>query len=112
MTTLSTHVLDQVRGGAAQGVGLRLDHLGPDGFVTLREADTDADGRARDLLPDGAPQTGTFRLRFAMGPYWAAQGHAGLHPWVDVVFDVGAPGAHWHIPLLAGPFGYTTYRGT
>ena len=112
MTTISTHVLDQAHGGAAAGMGVRLEHVGPEGLTACATGETDADGRLKDLLPAGAPQTGTFRLTFAAGPWWSSRGVASLHPEIVVVFAVDRPGQHWHIPVLMGPFGYTTYRGT
>jgi 5-hydroxyisourate hydrolase len=29
-----------------------------------------------------------------------------------VVFDVAGGEAHYHVPLLLSPFGYSTYRGS
>jgi 5-hydroxyisourate hydrolase len=31
---------------------------------------------------------------------------------VSVVFEIGNPDQHYHVPLLVSPFGYTTYRGS
>jgi 5-hydroxyisourate hydrolase len=31
---------------------------------------------------------------------------------VPIVFTIPAPGAHYHVPLLLGPYGYSTYRGS
>jgi 5-hydroxyisourate hydrolase len=30
---------------------------------------------------------------------------------VAICFGVADPTAHYHVPLLASPFSYTTYRG-
>jgi 5-hydroxyisourate hydrolase len=35
-----------------------------------------------------------------------------FYPEVVVVFETTPDEAHYHVPLLLGPFGYTTYRGT
>jgi 5-hydroxyisourate hydrolase len=35
-----------------------------------------------------------------------------LYPLVQILFSVREGEAHFHIPLLLGPFGYTTYRGS
>ena len=36
-------------------------------------------------------------------------------PFLDVIpirFGVADPSAHYHVPLLLSPFGYSTYRGS
>jgi len=111
-TTLSTHVLDLVAGGPAQGVPVRLDHLDGTTWVRLAQGQTDADGRLPGLLPAEAPQQGTFRLCFDTGSWFARTQTVAFYPEVPIVFRIDAPGAHYHVPLLLGPFGYSTYRGS
>jgi 5-hydroxyisourate hydrolase len=36
---------------------------------------------------------------------------ANFYPFVEIVFNV-ATTAHYHVPLLLNPFGYSTYRGS
>ena len=43
--------------------------------------------------------------------HFAATGQAGFYPEVVVAFTIGDD-AHYHVPLLLNPFGYTTYRGS
>lgn len=106
MATLSTHVLDTALGRPAEGVAVTLTT--PDGDL-LDEARTDADGRAR---PIGAElQPGVYVLRFATGDYHAATGQQGFYPRVEITFSVG-DSAHYHVPLLLNPYGYSTYRGS
>jgi 5-hydroxyisourate hydrolase len=31
---------------------------------------------------------------------------------VEVIFEVSDVAAHYHVPLLLSPFGYSTYRGS
>jgi 5-hydroxyisourate hydrolase len=31
---------------------------------------------------------------------------------VTLRFGISDPGAHYHVPLLASPFGYSSYRGS
>lgn len=107
MATLSTHVLDTARGRPA--VGLRVV-LESGGGVTLGEAVTDHDGRVRDLVP-GDLAAGTYRLHFDTGAWFARDGVEGFYPEVVVAFEV-AGDAHFHVPLLLSPFGYSTYRGS
>ena len=37
---------------------------------------------------------------------------AGFYPEVAVVCRIDDPGAHYHVPLLLSPYGYSTYRGS
>lgn len=104
--SLSTHVLDAARGRPAAGVSVRLER---DGAV-LAEAETDDDGRVRDL--GAGPAAGTYRLTFATGDYFAATGQEGFYPEVVVAFTVTDPAQHHHVPLLLSPFAYSTYRGS
>ena len=113
MSGISTHILDTSRGVAAPGVAVTLEReVGADHWKPIGSGTTDADGRVKNLVAEGALQTGTYRLRFATGAYWQAQGVAAFHPQVEVVFTVRDAGKHHHVPLLLSPFGYTTYRGT
>jgi 5-hydroxyisourate hydrolase len=112
--TISTHVLDTARGQPASGVPVRLDwQEAPERWRLLRSATTDQDGRCGQLLPEGGSlQAGTYRLSFDTEHYFTSQKIAGLYPLVQILFSVREGEAHFHIPLLLGPFGYTTYRGS
>lgn len=105
---VSTHVLDAARGEPAAGVPVVLQRSGGDGWTTLAEGVTDADGRLSYRLAEGAFTAGRYRLHFDVSSY---HGHGGFYPEVVVVFDVTDPGRRLHLPLLLSPFGYTTYRG-
>ena len=111
---ITTHVLDQTQGQPAVGVALTLGIRGDDGaWSRLAQGVTDADGRCDDLLPDDhALRPGTYCLRFGTGDFFAARKVACFYPEVLVTFTVIRPGEPHHVPLLLGPFGYTTYRGT
>jgi 5-hydroxyisourate hydrolase len=98
--SLSTHVLDTMSGRPAVGVRVRLDGV--------RAGVTDEDGRLR--LP--AVPAGVHRLSFDTADYFAAHGVPSFHPEVVVAFTVEDPDRHYHVPLLAGPYAYTTYRGS
>lgn len=106
MTTCSTHVLDAAAGQPAVGLDVLL--LAADGTV-LEAGRTDDDGRLRwaTTLLDG-----TYALRFATGPWFAAAGvptvHAAVH--LEVLVDGRQP--HYHLALLLSPFAYTAYRGS
>lgn len=113
MSGLSTHVLDTARGLPAAGVAVRCERRAASGWELVREATTDADGRVRSLLPEGAAlAAGVYRLSFALAAYFAALGVPAYYPEAAIVFEVREPGERHHVPLLVSPFGYSTYRGS
>jgi 5-hydroxyisourate hydrolase len=113
MKSISTHVLDISRGRPAEGVPVRLERKAADGsFARLKDAATDADGRVKDLVPAGELTAGTYRITFDTDAYFGAQGVEGFYPEACIVFVVRDAAAHYHVPLLLSPFGYSTYRGS
>lgn len=112
MSSISTHVLDLVKGGPAAGIPVILQHLQGGAWRPIANGMTDADGRIKDLLPAGGDLSGTFQITFSTGAYLEASGHKGFYPYVPIVFQIPEPGGHYHVPLLLGPFGYSTYRGS
>jgi 5-hydroxyisourate hydrolase len=114
MKRISTHVLDTALGKPAAGVGVRLERLEESGAWTqLASAKTDADGRCAQLLPENdGLHAGRYRLTFETGIYFAGLDVAGLYPVVEITFTVRDDDAHFHVPLLLSPHGYTTYRGS
>jgi 5-hydroxyisourate hydrolase len=114
MSTISTHVLDTALGRPAAGVRIILEQADDSGVaLSLGIGETDVDGRLRDLLPAGqilAP--GDYRLRFEVGEYFALTKRETFYPSVMVEFTVTGPAAHYHVPLLLSPYGYSTYRGS
>jgi 5-hydroxyisourate hydrolase len=111
MTTISTHVLDTARGQPAANLSVTLEAAATDGWKRKGTAVTNDDGRAPDLLDTGeALASGTHRLTFDTGAWFAEQGVAGFYPYVTVTFEITGDD-HYHVPLLLSPFGYSTYRG-
>ncbi len=117
MGKLTTHVLDTAHG--KPGACIRIELYRVDGAqrVALGLTHTDADGRCGDpLLEGGAFTAGEYELVFHVGDYFAALGVALPVPrFVDQVvlrFGVADAAAHYHVPLLVSPWGYTTYRGS
>jgi 2-oxo-4-hydroxy-4-carboxy-5-ureidoimidazoline decarboxylase len=107
---LTTHVLDLVAGRPAAGVRLALYEIGMSARGVLREAVTNADGRTDAPLIAGEPlRIGTYELQFDIGDYF---GGAGFFVSVPVRFSIAEPETHYHVPLLATPWSYTTYRGS
>jgi 5-hydroxyisourate hydrolase len=113
MSGLTTHVLDTAHGRPAAGVALRLWQ----GGQVLVETATNADGRCDAPLLSGEQlRAGAYRLEFEVGAYFRAQGVALPDPafleTVVIDFGVAEPQAHYHVPLLVSPFGFSTYRGS
>lgn len=111
MSTLSTHVLDTARGMPASGLTVHLAQRAGDGWSQMGSAETDDDGRVGDLA-GGAVGPGVYRLVFDTGVWFDARGVDGFYPEAAVVFTISEPDAHYHVPLLLSPFGYSTYRGS
>ena len=110
---LSTHILDTALGRPAAEVSLALSIFRGTQWLLLSEEKTDADGRCRQLLPEGASlEAGLYRIRFETAAYYETQRLAGLYPYVEIAFEVRDTGQHYHIPLLLTANGYTTYRGS
>jgi 5-hydroxyisourate hydrolase len=114
MSRISTHVLDTAKGKPAAGVPVRLERQDSSGkWSSLSSVRTDQDGRCPQLLPDGATLAeSVYRVVFDTASYFATCGVDGLYPSVEILFRVRTGEAHFHIPLLLSPNGYTTYRGS
>ncbi len=110
---LSTHVLDTMNGRPGEGVRVELFREGE----KIREAVTDHDGRTPHPLVEGEPlRIGRYELRFHVGALFAGTPQPLADPeWYDVIpvrFAVAEPEGRYHVPLLAAPWSYTTYRGS
>lgn len=115
MTTkpsITTHVLDVACGKPVRGLPVRLARREGETWRELASGVTDESGRF-EAPPEGAPlRAGAHRLLFETGRYLRERHGAAFYPEVTVVFDVVDTAEHYHVPLLLGPFGYTTYRGS
>jgi 5-hydroxyisourate hydrolase len=108
VSTLSTHVLDTAIGKPARGIRVTLTR---DDEV-LGNGVTDADGRVREFPPmHSTLEAGEYRLRFAVGEYFASAKRDAFYSEIVIAFRV-ADDSHYHVPLLLSPFGYSTYRGS
>jgi 5-hydroxyisourate hydrolase len=117
MGKLSTHVLDTANGCPAAGMGVVLLRTDGARHEVLKSLRLDADGRADGPLLEGsALQRGSYRLVFAVAPYFRARGvELPDPPFIDEVqldFGIADPAAHYHVPLLVSPWSYSTYRGS
>lgn len=114
MSAITTHVLDTALGRPAIDVPVTLDQLDPSGtWRRIADGRTDDNGRIGDLLPSERPfEVATYRLRFDIGRYFAAQDRDTFYPYAEIVFRCADASQHHHVPLLVSPFGYSTYRGS
>ena len=111
MSPITTHILDLANGRPAPGVGVELEAEQNGTWKSLGRKKTDDDGRVRDLMT-GDLRPGTYRLTFETGAYWRAAGVESFYPAVTITFIVTEGRAHYHVPLLVSPWGFSTYRGS
>ncbi len=114
MSAITTQVLDTTRGTPAVGVPVVLERRAGHGeWYAVGRGETDADGRNRSLMAEGAAIVpGFYRLIFDTRRYFNSIGTRGFYPQVVVTFETVAGEKHYHVPLLLGQFAYTTYRGS
>lgn len=118
MARLSTHVLDTMNGRPAAGVRIALYRLDAGESRSLvKEVVTNADGRTdAPLLTGDEYKPGQYELVFRIGDYFRGLGAALPQPaFLDVVplrFGISEADGHYHVPLLASPWSYSTYRGS
>ena len=115
---LTTHVLDTAHGRPAAGIALELARLDPEtgDREVLKTLRTNEDGRTDVPLLAGEDLTeGVYEIVFAVGDYFAGQAVAPEPPFLDRVpvrFGISDSQARYHVPLLASPWSYSTYRGS
>jgi hydroxyisourate hydrolase len=118
---LTTHVLDIANGRPAGAMRIELWRIAPrdegDQRTLVQSQLTNEDGRTAEPMLTGAGMTaGVYELVFFVGQYFADVGAANAAiPFLDRVpvrFGISDPSAHYHVPLLASPWAYSTYRGS
>lgn len=119
MGKLTTHVLDTAHGCPAAKMTVELWRLGPQfGEKTLlKTVETNADGRTdAPMLADAEFVVGVYELVFQAGEYFSRCSEAQPDPpflnAIPIQFGIADPTSHYHVPLLASPWSYSTYRGS
>ncbi|CEL07286.1 Putative Transthyretin domain protein [Aspergillus calidoustus] len=137
---ITCHVLNTLTGTPAANLPVTLTLLSSTNTTTTTtfNATTNADGRVANWTP--TPETASassssvpailaslpaadsktnWALRFEVGPWFEAQGVESFWPEVEVKFTVKGRGKegeegwrHYHVPVLLGPWNYSTYRGS
>ncbi|KIV96257.1 hydroxyisourate hydrolase [Exophiala mesophila] len=127
---ITCHVLNTLSGTPAAGLNATLTLLSasdsnsvgqsPVSFTAL----TNEDGRVKDWtstadksLFDTLEQFATgervpWSIKFEIGEWYDRQGVESFWPEVEVKFYVKKGERHYHVPVLVGPWTYTTYRGS
>jgi 5-hydroxyisourate hydrolase len=113
---LTTHVLDVRLGQPARDLAFTLFRIHGENRRALCAGATNEDGRAGAPLLEGAAlEPGTYELVFAVGDYqrrFLPDDQAGFYDIIPLRFQIRDSAAHYHVPLLLSPFGYSTYRGS
>ena len=133
---ITCHVLNTLSGTPASGLETTLALLTPSpkngGKVSGEhppvrfQAVTNEDGRVKEWEPVSAKsQTleevmGEFKdgertswsIKFEVGPWYEQRNIESFWPEVEVKFYVKKGERHYHVPVLVGPWTYTTYRGS
>jgi len=118
MAGLTTHVLDTARGRPAAGMRVELSRLDQSSGERqeIKAVRTNRDGRTdAPLLASDELASGIYELVFDVGEYFDRVPDIPNPPFLDRVpirFGVAEPSAHYHVPLLASPWSYSTYRGS
>jgi len=121
---ITCHVLDTLVGRPAKGMFVMLSSCSEsseafsfrgltdvDGRITSWGGSSDTDETLHDMVAFASKKDGTsdWKLQFDTGDYYG-KGKT-FWPMVELTFTV-TPGEHFHVPLLLGPYSYTTYRGS
>jgi len=113
MSPITTHILDTALGRPAANVAVKLFQIEDGGERLLGEAKTNDDGRvAEGLIGEADYKAGVYRIEFDTDGYFQSLEWGSFYPSVSITFRVAANEAHYHVPLLLSPFGYSTYRGS
>ena len=122
---ITTHVLDQTTGLPAASIPVSLSFTSSFGSTVTFTATTSSDGRVStwqaERGSDSLDQTISslvrqsdeqmvWTLRFDTLRYWG-KGKT-FYPEVEIRFFVDGESGHYHVPVLLGPWSYTTYRGS
>ncbi|KKY15508.1 putative transthyretin domain protein [Phaeomoniella chlamydospora] len=132
---ITCHVLNTLNGTPAAGISATLTLISP---LPSQEASapstaspllaftstTNEDGRVKEWTPstsrtlqdvislykDG--EKTAWSIKFNVGEWYEKQGVEAFWPEVEVKFYVKKGERHYHVPVLVGPWTYTTYRGS
>ena len=133
---ITCHVLNTISGTPASGLEALLTLLAPPAgkggeasgerpWVRFH-AVTNEDGRVKEWEPMSTSsktledvmsefkegERSSWSIKFDIGPWYEERGVESFWPEVEVKFFVKKGERHYHVPVLVGPWTYTTYRGS
>jgi 5-hydroxyisourate hydrolase len=114
---LTTHMLDTTSGTPAEGVKIDFSVLEGEVYRLIKTVHTNADGRnAEPLLTAANMKVGQYQLVFHLAAYFTKLGTVlPSPPFLEkaiIQFGIADATSHYHVPLLASPWSFTTYRGS
>jgi len=110
-------MLDTASGKPAEGVKIDFSVLEGSAYRLIKTVHTNADGRnAEPLLTAETMKVGQYELVFHIGEYFTKLGTVLPNPpfleKAVIQFGMADATSHYHVPLLASLWSYTTYRGS
>ena len=133
-TPITCHVLNTLSGTPAANLKATLTLLAPTNPsegqggspqpAVSFHALTNDDGRVKEWEPSSGQTLQDFMetfsqgekipwsIKFEIGAWYEDQGVESFWPEVEVKFYVKKGERHYHVPVLVGPWTYTTYRGS
>ena len=115
---LTTHVLDTAKGCPAKGISITLFKVSGHAREEIASTVTNDDGRTDSpILPKDKFAVGQYELVFAVADYLKANNQVSTSEQnlflseIPIRFGINDVSAHYHVPLLLSPYGYSTYRG-
>lgn len=109
-------MLDTYHGTPAAGVPVELARLGNMRETLVRTRTNDQGRCTEPLLSGDTMQPGQYELAFDIEAYFRGKGVTLPQPpflsTVVIRIGIADAGAHYHVPLLASPWSYSTYRGS
>jgi 5-hydroxyisourate hydrolase len=112
---ISVHAVDVARGRVAEGLGVRIERIEPDGTrVAVAEGRIGPHGLLEHPVTAGVGvREGVHEALLDIGGFHAATG-AEVSPFLGVVpfrFNVFDVAQHYHLPIKFTPYGYSIWRG-
>ncbi|KAK4900775.1 hypothetical protein LTR27_001954 [Elasticomyces elasticus] len=122
---ITCHVLDTVSGKPGAGIDVKLKLLSPSQATTAHwTAKTNGDGRVPTWSSSADINEVVSKVKSEMGDddqmVWSLTFETETYfgkgktfwPEVELRFAAMRGEEHYHVPLLLGPWSYTTYRGS
>jgi 5-hydroxyisourate hydrolase len=114
---LTTHMLDTANGKPGEGVRIDFSVLEGGAYKLIKTVRTNADGRTPEpLLNENTMKVGQYELAFYLAEYYTKLGTMLPNPpFIEkavIQFGMADAASHYHVPVLATPWSYTTYRGS